>query len=450
VPLRRYEDFWREYWQQPFPMLVDVTWPGIIPYFAVTSGTTSGTSKYIPVTQEMNRSNSRASFDILVHHLAHRPKSRPLDGKVFMLGGSTDLVQQAPTVYSGDLSGIAVKRLPGLLRAFTFPPPAIAREKDFEKKVERIAQLVPYTRIRVVGGTPSWLLLLFDRQQALFGRPATARELYPELELLVHGGVNFKPYRARFEAFLAGGAELREVYPASEGFIALQDESPGDGLRLMTDNGLFFEFVPVEELGDANPTRHTLANVQLDVNYAVVVSTCAGCWAYVIGDTVRFLSRIPPRIVVTGRTSYFLSAFGEHLIGEEIEDAVAAAARKLGGELRDFCVGPLIPARAGENARHLYVVEFTNGDMSRMPEFAAAVDAYLVRRNDDYRAHRADGSLAKPEALPVPPGSFAAWMKARGRMGAQNKVPRVINDADLFRQLLSFVRDHVARGDSPA
>jgi hypothetical protein len=183
-------------------------------------------------------------------------------------------------------------------------------------------------------------------------------------------------------------------------------------------------------------------------SYAVVVSTCAGCWSYVIGDTVRFISRIPPRIVVTGRTSYFLSAFGEHLIGEEIEEAVAAAARKLDSEVRDFSVGPLIPARAGERPRHLYVVEFTGGASSRIAEFTTAVDAYLARRNDDYRAHRSDGSLARPDVLPVPPGTFAAWMKARGRMGAQNKVPRVINDADLFRELLSFVRDQVAHGAS--
>lgn len=440
VPLRRYDDFWRNYWKPAFPIIDNVTWPGRVPYFAVTSGTTSGSSKYIPITADMNRSNTRAGLDLLTHHVTARPGSRVFGGKSFMLGGSTDLVREADGVFSGDLSGIAIKRLPWWAKTFAFPPIELALITDWEEKVRRLATLSTETDIRVITGTPSWLLILFDRQQANAGRPVTARELYPRLEMLVHGGVNFKPYRARFEQFLAGGAELREVYPASEGFIALQDERPEDGLRLLTDTGLFFEFVPLEELDSAKPTRHWIGNVETGVNYAIVLSTCSGCWGYVIGDTVRFASTHPPRLFITGRTSYSLSAFGEHLIGEEIEDAVASAAAAGGLTVTDFSVGAVYPKTAGELGGHLYVVEFNALPApAAVDAFAKAIDATLTARNDDYRAHRSEGfGMRAPHVRAVPPGTFAQWMKARGRMGGQNKVPRIINEQALFADLTAF------------
>ncbi len=440
VPLRRYDDFWREYWKPAFPVVENVSWPGRVPYFAVTSGTTSGSSKYIPVTADMNRSNTRAGLDLLTHHVTARPSSRVFGGKSFMLGGSTDLVREADDVFSGDLSGIAIKRLPWWARQFAFPPIELALITDWEEKVRRLAALSTETDIRVITGTPSWLLILFDRQQANAGRPVTARDLYPHLEMLVHGGVNFKPYRARFEHFLAGGAELREVYPASEGFIALQDQAPEDGLRLLTDTGLFFEFVPVEELESAHPTRHWLGNVETDVNYAIVLSTCSGCWGYVIGDTVKFVSLDPPRLLITGRTSYMMSAFGEHLIGEEIEDAVAEAADEQGLAVTDFSVGAVYPESAGELGGHLFIVEFeTSAPEGATNVFAKAIDDKLRARNDDYRAHRSEGfGMHAPQVRPVAPGTFAKWMKARGRMGGQNKVPRIINDQQLFADLERF------------
>lgn len=440
VPLRRYDDFWREYWKGAFPVLDNVTWPGRVPFFAVTSGTTSGSSKYIPITPAMNQSNAYAGLDLLTHHVTARPKSRVFGGKSFMLGGSTDLVRESEGVYSGDLSGIAIKRLPWWARQFAFPPIDLALITDWEEKVRRLATLSTETDIRVITGTPSWLLILFDRQQANARRAVTARELYPHLEMLVHGGVNFKPYRARFEQFLDGGAELREVYPASEGFIAVQDATPDDGLRLLTDTGLLFEFVPVDELESAKPTRHWLGNVETGVNYAIVLSTCSGCWGYIIGDTVRFVSLNPPRILITGRTSYSLSAFGEHLIGEEIEDAVASAAAASGLTVTDFSVGAVYPNAAGELGRHLYVIEFgALPSVEIAAKVAAAIDERLKARNDDYRAHRSEGfGMHAPEVRAVAPGTFAQWMKSRGRMGGQNKVPRIINDQTLFADLTNF------------
>jgi len=449
VPLRKYDDFWRDYWQAAFPVLTDVSWPGTIPYFAVTSGTSTGVTKYIPNTAALLRGNTRAGLDVLSHHVAARPHSRVLGGKGLMLGGSTALKALAPDIRSGDLSGIAAHRMPSWARPFQFPPLDIALMEDWDDKVARIAALSVQTDIRIVTGTPSWLLILFQRQAALMQlETPKARQLYPNLELLVHGGVNFAPYRPRFEAFLEGSnAELREVYPASEGFIACADAGPFDGLRLLLDNGLFFEFVPVEELGAERPTRHWLKTVEPGVNYALVLSNCAGCFGYVIGDTVRFVELKPPRIVITGRTSYALSAFGEHLIGEEIELAVARAAEAIGRSITDFSVGAVFPEDGETSGGHRYVVEFAEPleDEPQLARFLATLDAALQADNADYADDRQRGIIRAPDLWSVPPDSFKAWMQARGRLGGQNKVPRVITEQALFQHLQSFVAERATK-----
>lgn len=447
VPLRRYEQFWDEYWRADYPVLADCTWPGTIPFFAVTSGTTSGVTKNIPCSRAMNRSNRTSALDILVHHIANRPNSRILAGRSFMLGGSVRLSEVAPGIFSGDLSGIAGRDVPVWARPRYFPPRELEAIDDWAEKIERLAPASLAADVRSISGTPSWLLLFFERlrQGAGTDDPRLAA-LYPNLELLIHGGVGFAPYRARFERLLAGGhAETREVYPASEGFIAIADRGPDEGLRLQVDTGLFYEFVPVEALAEARPPRPWLAQVEIGRDYALAVTTCAGLWSYLVGDTVRFVSLDPPRIVITGRTSYTLSAFGEHLIGEEIEDAVGDAARAIGRDVTDFAVGALVPGAEADDAvgGHLYVVEFEAEPPAEadLAVFAARLDARLAALNEDYAVHRAgDFGMAPPRVTAVPPGTFAAWMQSRGKLGGQNKVPRVITDDALFRALLSFVR----------
>lgn len=444
VPLRRYEDFWRDYWQADFPILRNVSWPGTIPYFAVTSGTTSGTTKYIPCSAEMNAANRKAAADVLVHHVANRPNSRIMAGRNFLLGGSTDLQQLAPGVQAGDLSGIATAEMPFWARRRAFPPRELALMQDWETKIDRLAPLSLEADIRSISGTPSWLLLFFDKLRMVNpGWDGRLASLYPRLELIIHGGVNFAPYATRFAQLLEqSDAELREVYPASEGFIAVADRGPGEGLRLLSDVGLFFEFVPVEELDSPTPTRHWLATMEKGVNYAVVLSSCAGLWGYVLGDTVRFTDLDPPRLMVTGRTAYTLSAFGEHLIDEEIEMAVTRAADAIGAMVTDYSVGALFPDGERTAGAHLFVVEFADGVPApdRIERFARLVDTHLAETNDDYREHRAgDFSLGAPRVRAVPPGSFAAWMKSRGKIGGQNKVPRIINDTDLFDNLCAFM-----------
>jgi hypothetical protein len=294
--------------------------------------------------------------------------------------------------------------------------------------------------IRLIGGTASWLLLFFDTLGDIAGKPdGRLVDFYPELELVVYGGVNFEPYRERFEAYLKGShAEMREVYPASEGFVAVADRGPGQGLRLMVDNGVFWEFVPVEDLDSETPRRHWLGNAEIGVNYAVALSNNAGSWGYVLGDTVRFVELDPPRLLITGRISYQLSAFGEHLIEEEIERAVSRGAEAIGATVQDFSVAPIVPKSRDEVGRHLYVVEFAappgRPDAARV--FAETVDRALFDLNADYRLHReGDFGMAGPDVAIAPPGTFARWMKKRGRLGGQNKVPRVITDESLLASL---------------
>jgi hypothetical protein len=252
--------------------------------------------------------------------------------------------------------------------------------------------------------------------------------------MLVHGGVSFAPYRSRVGELLAGShAEAREVYPASEGFVAIADRGPDEGMRLLTDNGLFFEFVPVGELARPQPTRHWLATAETNVDYAVLLSSCAGLWSYLLGDTVRFVDLHPPRLFVTGRTSYGLSAFGEHLTGEQIDRAVGAAAKAVGGHVVDYTVGPVFEGRG----HHLYLVEFQPSvPPERLPTFCSILDAQLAETNADYAEHRkGDFGMDPPQARVVPPGGFAAWMKARGKLGGQNKVPRVLADSAAFKDI---------------
>lgn len=446
LPLRTYDDFWRDYWAKDFPVLDGVSWPGRVPYFAVTSGTTGDATKYIPVSRAMVRSNRKAALDLLVHHVVNRPQSRLFGGPNFILGGSTDLVERAPGVFSGDLSGIAIKTVPWWARRRSFPPLDLALVADWETKVALLAEAAIKLDMRSIGGTPSWLLILFDRMAALGGaQRLPLREFWPNLELIVHGGVHFGPYKSQFDALLEGAhAETREGYAASEGFVAAQDRGPGAGLRLNLDTGLFYEFVPVEELGASRPTRHWIGDAETGVNYAIAVTTCAGLWAYLVGDTVRLVARDPPRLLVTGRTAYSLSAFGEHLIGEEVEEAVARAAAAIGAMVTDYCVGAVFPAGPGDLGGHLYVVEFagTPPPEAALASFAAAIDKYLIEKNDDYAAHRAGGFGMKPPTVQVMrPGGFAAWMKSRGRLGGQNKVPRIVNDQALFAGL----RKHALR-----
>jgi hypothetical protein len=428
VPLRRYEDFWREWWQAGFPVLRDVSWPGTVPFFAESSGTTSGVSKYIPVSRDMVAANRRAARDVLGFHLLSRKSSRIFGGENFLLGGSTGLRVLAPGVRAGDLSGIAACTVPPLARQRVFPPLDLALISDWDEKLDRLARAAIGRDIRSISGTPSWLLLLFQRLAELHpNRPRSLAGIFPNLDLIIHGGVGFVPYRDAFAQLLDGcHAETREVYPASEGFFAAADAGPEDGLRLMLDNGVFFEFVEPASIDGPSPARRWIADAELGRDYALVVSTNAGLFGYVVGDAVRLINRAPPRIVFAGRLSHELSVFGEHVTGAEMDAAIATAARACGGAVTDYTAAARLPTEAEPRGRHVFVVAFAGVDRDPA-EFARVLDAALARGNADYAAHRArDVQLLPPEVRLVDAEVFTDWMRAKGRLGGQNKVPRVV------------------------
>ena len=313
VPLRAYEDLWADYLKERYPVFEDLTWPGRIPFLALTSGTTTGATKYIPVSRAMVASNRKAAQTMVGSYLNGHPRSRLFGGKLFFMGGASDLETVAPGVGQGDLSAIATQTVGSWLRPFTFPPLELALEPNWDRKLSRMCALSLREPITLVSGVSSCLVTLFQRVLEKSGK-ATVAEVWPRLEVVVHGGVKFDPYRDAFHTLLGSDRiYLQESYPCSEGFIAYGDAETGL-LRLLLDHGIFTEFVPVEELGSERPARHWLGTLQTGVNYAIVVSTCAGMWAHVIGDTVRFESLTPPLLTFTGRTKYSHSAFGEHLI----------------------------------------------------------------------------------------------------------------------------------------
>ncbi len=436
VPLRTYDDLWNSYLKECYPIYEDLTWPGRIPFLALTSGTTTGATKYIPVSSAMVRSNQKAAKTMIAAYMQSRPDSRLFLGKLFFLGGSSDLKSPAPGVAQGDLSGIASKTVGPMLRPYSFPPLDLALEPDWDRKVATLTTHSLNEPITLISGVSSCLVTFFQGLIQAAGK-STVAEVWPTLELVVHGGVKFDPYRAAFESLLGSSRiHLQESYPCSEGFVAFGDPATGL-LRLLIDHGIFFEFVPLEELGSSQPTRHWLGNLQTGVNYAIVVSTCAGMWAHVIGDTVRFESLSPPLLTFTGRTKYYLSAFGEHLISEEVEGAVAAAAAEAGASLRDWHVGPVFHEPLGH---HVFVVEFFKAP-DDLEVFRRALDSQLIQRNAHYEWFRADGGgLPAPSLAVTRPGGFDDWMRSRGKLGGQHKVPRMDSSGTLTAELVGYLK----------
>ncbi len=414
----------------------------------MSSGTSTGKVKYIPCSRDMVAANKRAALDVAAHHMRQRPNSCAFDGKSFLLGGSTNLKEHAPGVFSGDISGIAAKERPWWSRRIYFPPMEHAFLTDWEEKIAKMGPASLKERIGMLTGGPNWHLLLYERLAAL--KPNSRGrvvDFYPDLELIVHGGVSFKPYKERYEALLEGSrAEMREVYAASEGFLAIADRGPGMGMRLVTDNGIFYEFIPVKELGSPNPTRHWLGNVEAGVDYAIALTTCAGLWGYLIGDVVRFVDTEQPRLLITGRTSHTLSTFGEHLTGELVETAVLSAAKSIAAPIAEFSVSTeVFKGRHDELGRHVYVVEFQEafGNGERAAAFAMAIDEYLAEANEDYKERRiVDGGVQAPRVVAMAPGGFSAWMKSIGKLGGQHKVPRVLSDWSRFEDLVAFAESY--------
>ncbi len=441
VPLRDYDMFWNEYWKSPFPEISNVSWPGRTPFFALTSGTATGATKYIPLTRELLQSNQKAALTLLGSYYLESKLKNLFKGHFFFLGGSTDLRDEGNGIFSGDLSGITSSNSPAFLTSFTFPPRDLALISNWEEKLAKLVDASKDMNITAISGVPSWVLLLFSELKKATGKERIS-DIWPNLSLVINGGVRFDPYEDTFRKQIGNeDVQFLETYPSSEAFIAFEDLRYRK-LRLMLGHMIFYEFIPFDELGSDNPSRHTLANIQKDINYAIAVTTPAGLWSYIIGDTISFVSLDPPLLRFTGRTQHFLSAFGEHLISEEVEKAVSQAALETSSIVNDFCVGPIFPDAANATGYHLYIIEFDSYGEG-IQDFSSILDRQLKSLNEDYEAHRVkDISITQPQILQLKKGAFTAWMKFRGKLGGQHKVPRLDNSGKLTNEIKNWMSEH--------
>jgi hypothetical protein len=426
VPVRDYEGL-KPYFDRTQAGEADVLWPGRPLYLAKTSGTTSGT-KYIPITKASIPNHINGAKDALLHYVQRTGRSEFLDGKLIFLSGSPAL-ETHHGIHTGRLSGIANHHVPGYLRRNQLPTYQTNIIEDWESKLDRIVEETLGEDLRLISGIPPWVQMYFDKLTARTGKPV--KDIFPNFNLFVYGGVNFEPYRAKLFESIGRSVDSLETFPASEGFLAFQDQPGNPGLLLLLDSGIFFEFIPAERFFEENPPRLTIAEVELDKNYAVVLTSNAGLWAYSIGDTVRFVNLHPHRVVVTGRIKHFLSAFGEHVIGEEVEQALRETMAQFPEvEVTEFTVAPLVSADPATPSRHEWLVEFGRPPQD-VAAFAAKLDEALRRRNTYYDDLRRGNILVPLQLTALPAGAFQRYMKRLGKLGGQNKVPRLSNDRTL-------------------
>ena len=431
VPVRDYEAL-KPYFERVKAGEADVLWPGKPLYLAKTSGTTSG-AKYIPLTKDSIPNHINGARDALLHYVHRTGKSRFLDGKLMFLSGSPEL-ETVGGIHTGRLSGIVNHHVPAYLRRNQLPSYATNIIEDWETKLDHIVEETLPENMTLISGIPPWVQMYFDRIVARTGRPVG--EVFPEFDLFVYGGVNFEPYRKKLFDTIGRPVDSVELFPASEGFLAFQDEPGNPGLLLLLDAGIFYEFIPAERFFEKNPPRCTLADVELGRQYAVVLNSNAGLWGYSLGDTVRFVSRYPFRVVVSGRIKHFLSAFGEHVIGEEVEQTLREAMRQYPeADVVEFTVAPRVSDDPAVPSRHEWLIEFARPPHDAAA-FAAALDAGLRQRNVYYDDLLAGHILAPLLLTPLPAGAFQRYMKSQGKLGGQNKVPRLSNDRALAEGLL--------------
>lgn len=432
-----------------------VLWPGQCRHYAVSSGTTAGRTKFLPVTAAMIAHFRKAGLESLCYYASRAGSMAVFQGRQLFLGGSTALAP-LPAVgsfqaWAGDLSGITALNLPRWAEKHWYEPGRhIAQIADWPDKLRAIAERTRDRDVRLLAGIPSWILIFAETMRLLTGRP-TLRDVWPDLQCLVHGGVPVGPFKSQLHEALGGAVDLHEVYPASEAFVAAQDEDPADGLRLFADAGVFFEFLPMSRFDESRLPELAaevvpLADVSPGVDYALLLTTPAGLCRYVIGDVVRFVTTEPPRLVYVGRTHLQLSAFGEHVIEKEVTDAVTAVCCRRQVAIVNFHVAPrFAEGSTGETrGRHEWWVELrADGAAALRPaEFAAELDAELQRLNEDYEAKRKGGGLRRPLVHVVPAGTFEFWLKEHGKWGGQNKMPRCRSDRLVADELAACLLHH--------
>jgi hypothetical protein len=437
VPIRDYEDF-KVYIEKLKEGKQNILWKGFPIYFAKTSGTTSGI-KYIPITKDSIPNHINTARNALSCYMAQTGKSLFANGKMIFLSGSPEL-ERVGGIPTGRLSGIVNHHIPRYLRSNQLPTFETNCIEDWEEKLSRIVDETVKEDMTLISGIPPWIQMYFDELEKRTGKKI--KDIFPEFSVLVQGGVNFEPYKAKLFESIGKKIDTIELYPASEGFFAFQDSQFDEGLLLNSDSGIFYEFVPVEEIANENPTRLTLKDVELNKNYVLIISSNAGLWAYNIGDTVRFVSLNPYRLVVTGRVKHFISAFGEHVIGEEVEDALMKAAESENIAITEFTVAPNI-SQTGEKSYHEWFIEFENLPQN-LNRFAKKVDENLRKKNI-YYDDLIKGNILHPLKIRVlKKNAFINYMKSVGKLGGQNKVPRLSNDRKLVSALSHWLQNEPA------
>ncbi len=431
VPVRDYEEL-VPYMERAKAGELSVLWPGMPKYFCKTSGTTSGT-KFIPLTQASLPNHIGSARNALLNYIGETGQSKFVDGKMIFLQGSPELSRLDSGIPYGRLSGIVANHVPGYLQKNRMPSYATNCIEDWETKINRIVEETCKQDMRLISGIPSWVQMYFELLLEKTGKQ-TIKEIFPNFELFVFGGVNFAPYKSRFAELIGEEIPTIELYPASEGFLAYQDSQEAEGLRLNINSGIYFEFIKAEEYFTENPKRYALHEVELGVNYALILSNNAGLWAYSIGDTVKFVSLNPYRILVTGRIKHFTSAFGEHVIGEEVDRAMTHALSQLNFSVNEFHVAPQVQPTEGL-PYHEWIIEF-NGEIPELSALQELLDNKMQEQNVYYKDLIVGSVLQKLKITPVKNGAFNAYMKSEGKLGGQNKIPRLANDRKLADALL--------------
>ena len=416
----------------------NVLWPGVVKWYAKSSGTTNDKSKFIPVSHDgLKNLHYKGGTDAVALYLRNNPKSRMFDGKGLILGGSHSPNYNVRNSIVGDLSAILIENINPLANLVRVPKKQTALLSDFEVKRDRIAHETLHKNITNLSGVPSWMLSVLTRVMELSGKQHL-QEVWPNIEVFFHGGVAFTPYRKQYEQLITTPhMHYMETYNASEGFFGLQSDPTDPSMQLMLDYGVFYEFIPMDEFDNPHPTVVPLTGVQVGVNYAMVITTSCGLWRYIIGDTVKFTSTNPYKFVITGRTKSFINAFGEELIVDNAEQGLAYACQKTGAEVLEYSAAPVF-MDGNAKCRHQWLIEF-----SRQPDnlqaFAQALDSKLQQLNSDYEAKRyKDITLQHLEVIQARAGLFNDWLKSRGKLGGQHKVPRLSNSRTTMEQLLRF------------
>lgn len=438
VPLQEYDDM-RPYIERMMEGEENVLWNTPVTWFAKSSGTTNDKSKFIPVSEESLKENHfRASKDVLTKYYNNFPNSGLLTGKGLVVGGSHTINKVNDEIQYGDLSAVLMQNSPFWGQWLRTPELSIALLDEWENKIEQLALVTSRENVTSLAGVPTWTLLLMKRILEITGKK-TIGEVWPNLELYMNGGVSFIPYREQFEKIIGKPINYLEIYNASEGFIAAQEKPNDDGLLLFTGHGIFYEFMPVSGYGDKHAKTLSLNHVKLNTNYAIVISTTGGLWRYIMGDTVSFTSLNPYKIKITGRLKHYMNAFGEEVIVDNADKAVAAAAKQTNAVVKDYTAAPVYFTE-NSNGAHEWVIEFEKAP-DDLATFTAVMDTSLKDINSDYEAKRhKDIALRMPIVHAASEGTFTSWLRKKNKVGGQHKVPRLSNDRTVLEEILSLTK----------